>query len=284
MKTQIDQGKSGRAVALALGFSMILAVTGGASAAPIVDGRLDPSEGYFQGRSVNFAVEKVTTIVPGGELWVHEDVLTGDVTVLFTQPLTLVDNTYGDNAVGWGKGVAPSGKNHNFKDLKGSDNAQFVFTDGAGDTVLDVIMDYISETSEDSGVFRSLGVTGGDGGVNAGSAASVLQWGTSLDYNFNALGLVLTEDSPATDASYTENPLYQGWVFEVTYELRVSGSAFGPEGFGEVSISRVHDSPNKIGKNKVYPDINGAIPELGTIGLLALGAIGVLVRRRRQRA
>jgi len=146
--------------------------------------------------------------------------------------------------------------------------------------VLDVTVDYISETSKGSGVYASLGVSGGDGEVNAGSASDVLEWGSSLDYNFNTLGHVLTDDSPATDEDYAGNPLFPGWVFEVAYELRIAGSAFGGDGFGGVEIPIVHDSPNKIGKNKVYPDIDGAIPEPAALGVLVLGGVGMLRRRR----
>ena len=284
MKAQSYRKHLGPAALAAVGILTAFSIAGIASATPIVDGWLDPGEGYLQGWFVEFAVERTVGTVTGGQLWVYEDAGTGDVTALFSQPLTLVDNTYGENSIGWGKGVAPSGKNHNFKDLLGSDKAQSVFTDGAGETVLDVTIDYISETSEGSGVYATLGVTGGDGDVDMGSASDVLAVGTSLDYNFNTLGHVLTEDSPATDEDYTENPVYAGWVFEVVYEIRVKGDIFGEDGFGEVSIPIVHDSPNKIGKNKVYPDPGDPIPEPMTLGLLGLGAAGVLLRRHRRRA
>jgi len=269
-----------RRVRLEMGLLTVLAVASVATAAPIVDGLFDPAEGYSQGWYVDFAVERSDTIVTGGQLWVHEDTGTGDVTVLFTQPLTLVDNTYGDNAVGWGKSVAPSGKNHNFKDLIGSDKARFVFTDGAGRTVLDVTADYMSASSDPSG-YGSLGVTGRDGAVDFGDASDVLAVATSLDYNFNSLGHVLTADSPATDADYTPNPTYAGWVFEVTYEMRVAGAPFGEAGFGGVDIPIVHDSPNKIGRNKVYPEPGPPVPEPATLGLLAIGGLAVLRRRRK---
>jgi len=269
---------TGRFTPFVLGGLLLALFADAASAAPIADGRLDPGEGYSDGQYVSFAVEKVDTIVEGGQLWVHEDSATGDVTVLFSQPLTLVDNTYGDNAVGWGKGVAPSGKNHNFKDLLGSDKAEFVFTNSLGQIALDLTMDYISETSDG---YACLGVTGGDGELRVGSEDLILASGTSLDYNFNTLGYVLDQDSPATDEDYTANPQYAGWIYEVTYELQVSGAAFGDAGFGGVSIPIVHDSPNKIGKNKVYPEGFEPIPEPATLSLLALGGLVTFLRRRR---
>ena len=191
--------------------------------------------------------------------------------------MNLIDNTYGKNSIGWGKDVAPSGKNHNFEDLVGSDKAQFVFRNGAGELVLDFTMDYISASG--SG-YDCLGVTGGDGEVHTGSASSVTAWASSLDYNFNNLGHVLTQDSPLTDDNYTENPTYAGWLWEVAYEFRVAGSTFGPSGYGGMEVVVIHDSPNKIGKNKVYDDINGEIPEPTTLALLAIGVTGLLVRRK----
>lgn len=250
------------------------------SATPIVDGRFDPDEGYTLGRFIDFAVEDVTTIVPDGELWTYQD-SNGDVTVAFIQPLTLVDNTYGATSIGWGSS-APSGKNHNLKDLVGSDKAQFVFTDGEGDVVLDFTLDYIAETAKDSGVYYLPGVTGKDGKVDVGAVSDVEEWGSSLGYNFLDLGFVLPADSPATDANYAENAAYPGWIFEVIYEVKISASVFGQEGFGDVTVPLVHDSPNKIGKNKVYPDVGDPIPEPAMLSLLVVGGGLILVRRRRR--
>jgi hypothetical protein len=176
----------------------------------------------------------------------------------------LVDNSYGANSIGWGED-APSEEDHNFKDLKGSDKARFAITDDSGNVVFDFTLDYISEIDQDkgkdkgSGVYGSLGVAGGEGEVHTGDAAALLDWSTSLDYNFNSLGHELTEDSPTSDEDYTENPDFPGWVFEVIYEFKIDGAVLGGKPLGDVTIPIVHDSPNKIGKNRVYPEIGDLI-------------------------
>jgi len=250
-----------------------------ASATPVIDGRFDAGEGYTQSYNLGMWIEggKKNNNLPidagTGELWLYQDPTTHDLFVNFTQPLTLVDNTYGINSIGWGKDIAPSGKNHNFNDLVDSDKAQFNITDGLGNIVFDFTLDYISQTDNVSSGYASLGASGEDGRVDIGSVDSLLAWCTSLDYNFNTLGYVLTVTSPATDQYYTENPDYPGWVFEITYEFQVAGDLFANNGFGNLTVPLVHDSPNKIGKNKVHT------PEPTTIALLGLGSL-MLIRRR----
>ena len=260
--------------------TVTVTITTPAFGLPIADGRFDPSEGYTTGFLVDFNVEGGGT-VSGGQLWLSQDSTNDDVFVAFVQPLTLIDNTYGANTVGWGKNIAPSGKNHNFKDLVGSDKAQFQFTDALGNVLLDFDFDYISKSG---GTYQSLGATGGDGKVKSGSASSIKGFGTSLDYNFNTLGYVLTEDSPATDSDYSDPPSAPGWIFDVIYEIQVDGNIFNNDDFGEVTIPIVHDSPNKIGKNKVFPDPDGPIhpvPEPGILILLACGLASLVFVRMR---
>jgi len=231
-------------------------------ALPVADGRYDPAEGYTNSHSISLNVEgakKHDPLVPApdpAQLWTYQDPTTLDVSVAFIQPVTLVDNTYGANSIGWGSD-APSGKHHSFNDLKGSDKAQFTFTDGLGNVVLDVTMDYITE---DGAGYSSGGVIDGDGRVNVGSAGDVKAWGSSLDYNFNVLGhSSFTTDSPLSVPDYSDPPSAPGWIFEVIYELQVDGALFAANGFGGVAIPVVHDSPNKIGKNKVYTEELGGL-------------------------
>ena len=232
-----------------------------------IDGCFNPDqEEYTIGYNVNLNVEGVDPVEEKGKLWYHYDY---DLTckkyclsVAFVQPRTLVDNSYGANSIGWGEDSL-SGKNHSFKDLKGSDKARFTITDDSGNVVFDFTLDYISEIDQDkdkgkdkgSGAYGSLGLAGGDGEVHEGDADYLLDWGTSLDYNFNDndLGRVLTENSPAADDA--------DWVFEVIYEFKVDGAVLGGRPLGGVTVPLVHDSPNKIGKNKVYPEIGELIED-----------------------
>ena len=235
-----------------------------------IDGCFNPDqEEYTIGYNVNLNVEGVDLVDDMGQLWYHYDydpqLKKKCLSVVFVQPLTLVDNSYGANSIGWGQD-APSEKNHNFKDLKGSDKARFTIADDSGNVVFDFTLDYISEIDQDegkgkdkgTGAYGSLGVAGGDGEVHSGDADALLAWGTSLDYNFNSLGHVLTQDSPATDPDY-ENSEFPGWVFEVMYEFRIDGDVLGGYPLGGVTIPIVHDSPNKIGNNKVHPEIGELI-------------------------
>ncbi|GAX62099.1 type IIA topoisomerase (DNA gyrase/topo II, topoisomerase IV), A subunit [Candidatus Scalindua japonica] len=284
-------------------------------ALPIIDGKFDTSEGYTTGYTLKLNVEsgkgkkrgkgKSKTTVSGGEgdLWINQDTTSGDISLAFIQPLSLVDNSYGDNSIGWGSD-APSGKNHNYEDLTESDKAQFVFTDGNDNTVLDIVLDYAHEFS--GGAVAS-SVTEGDGKVNTGLSSDVMATASSLEYNYNIYGSSNTElfgdgsSSPLTGSDTTydvEDADLADWVFASVYELRVDGRVFSENGFGDVEIAVVHNSPNKIAKNKVYTQISGEIevyvdmneesdasspvPEPTTIALLGIGFAWAVVRRRQK--
>ncbi len=243
-----------------------------ALAVPVVDGRFDPGEGYTLGRYLNLTVEGLGPIAQQGELWTYQDPSSGDVFFAITQPKELIDNTYGANTVGWPRA-------HNFSDLTGSDKAQVQLTNALGQTVLDFNFDYF--TAVGSG-YDSLGATGGDGKILVGQLSWVVEWATSLDYNFNVAGYKLTTDSPATDAEYTPNITYPDWVYEVTYEGRISAAAFGTAGYGDIAVPVLHDSPNKLGKNKTWTETDGTIPEPTSMALLAAGGWLLALRRRKR--
>ena len=152
------------------------------SALPIIDGRFDGAgEGYTTGGAVNFGLSDGG--IAAGKLWTAQDVATGDVFLAFIQPLTLIDNSYGANSIGWGS------NKHRFQDLLNSDSAQIKFTDGSGDTALDIVLDYVHGfgTNKDKPPFKSGGVTDGEGDVKEGSVSDVKKVATSLEYNYNIL-------------------------------------------------------------------------------------------------
>lgn len=276
------------AMACCLASLLTAMAAGPAVAAVTVDGRFDPAEGYTT-FGVDFNVEGGGT-ASGGKLGIYEDLATGNVSVAFVQPLTLIDNSYGSNAIGW------PGDNHKFNHLIGSDKAEFVFTDGADNTVLEITMDYLhgfGHKKEDP-PFHSGGVTDGDGKVDTGSAGDVLAAESSMGLNYATYGVSYPalfgkdSDSPAADSGYNvSDPALSGWLFDVIYELQVDGSVFGGQGFGGVTIPLVHDSPNKVGGHKVYPDIGGngyVIPEpTGLVIWSLLGTLAITLAWRRRR-
>lgn len=218
--------------ALALVVGCALATLGSTASASIVDGVLSPGDNYQHTTALNFQLDNGTMVKDSGTLAWSVDT-SGNVFVLFIQPLSINDNTYGTNSIGWntgtgGKKGGGGGGGHTFGNLTGSDKAHFDFTNGAGASVLSFNLDYLSSSSGAKSGFASLGVNGGDGGITSatstgggkkggggggtgiGNAADILAWGTSLDYNLNstaghgasnAPGLghsTFTTNSPAT--------------------------------------------------------------------------------------
>jgi hypothetical protein len=154
-----------------------------------------------------------------------------------------VDNTYGANASpNW-----PSG--HAFTDFTGSDKAQFRFTNGAGSTVLEVSIDYLSASGAYPSGYGSLGATAGDGSVITGSAVNLASYATTMTTNLNQSPAFYgyTLNSPAPPANFPT------WDYVDGYTLVVKNSTFGASGFKSVAIPLVHNSPTKIGNFVVAP-------------------------------
>lgn len=275
----------------------------GIASAVTVDGVFTASDNYQHVQTVGFQLSDGTNVGTGTLAWSVDQ--SGNVFAAFVQPLTINDNTYGANQIGWGK------TKHTFSNLTGSDKAEFDFMNTAGQRFI-YTLDYASSTkSGSSSGFGSLGVTGGDGSVakssvkgqtGGGKVGDVLAWGTSIDYNLNtvaghgtsnAAGLgfgSFTTDSPATTPvhlnpdgtiDYTQgynNPASApGWVYNISYEIEISAAAFGANGFASVWAPFAHDSPSKFGENEII-----VVPEPATTGLL-LGGIATLAVAFRKR-
>ena len=248
-----NKGRLGLAIGLMVGAAVSI---GSALADPVIDGILGPADDYSHGFAVTAKVERGPTI-DDAELYLHKGA-NGDMSVLLRFPRSLNDNSYGDTRIGWGRGVAPSGKNHNFKDLEGSDTSEFsVKLSGGGDNWLDFELDFIDEGN--GGLVHGLE---GEGGVSAGSASDIIATATSMSYNFARFGGSHPEffadgaDSPAASSGYVViDPAFADWEFSIIYEFKISGAALGtwdpsnPQGVLQIGTS--HHSPNKLAKNKV---------------------------------
>jgi hypothetical protein len=172
----------------------------------------------------------------------------GDVEVTYQQ-FGINDNTYGSGS-DWG---------HQFKSMLGSDKAQFIFTDGNGNVVLDFLCDYLTAASGTAAGYACLGATGGDGKLTTGDAAWILSATTSLAENLKTYagtagyptvgGINLWQNSPASNASP-----FGAWDFINSYTVVISKAAFGTAGFGSVAIGEVHNSPHRCGpSNAIVP-------------------------------
>jgi hypothetical protein len=215
-----------------------------------------------------------------GPLSFSVDSATGDVHVLYRQSRNLNDNSYGSHAVGWGT------KSHTFKNLTGSDRAQFIVTNGQANVVANFVLDYLSAKAGTPSGYASLGPFGGDGSCTVGCAKSnniptiIKDWNTSLAKNlngyFNGISHVpgfcsngkctvngmtgpvnLLVNSPPTDPVNTYNvsdPAFTGWDFTDSYEFTISGAAFGAAGFCGIeciTVPFIHNSPAKTGSNLI---------------------------------
>jgi hypothetical protein len=176
----------------------------------------------------------------------------GSITMRTTLSKQFVDNTYGVNAIGWGS------KGHKFTNLVGSDKIQIALFDTNDIKQLEFKLDYITASDGAPGGYESRGVSGGDGKMLLGSDTNIVSADSSLAKNFRD-GMVLTENSPPTDDSYTPPaPPYANWIFEVWYEVTFKTDLFGGQsGFGYPRLTDFHASPSKTGNHSedcVYPD------------------------------
>jgi hypothetical protein len=174
----------------------------------------------------------------------------------YTQPLSANDNAYSTTSptVFW------NGKQHKFQDLVGSDQAEFVITNGST-TLFDFNLDYIDKKSGTPSGYGSLGPFGGDGKFTTGDQSAILGWTTTLDDNLNQTGYcsggnctsggvnLLTDSPPpvsTSDESQGAAPPFGQWNFINGYTVIIKASAL-PAGFSNSNwtVPFVHNSPAK---------------------------------------
>jgi len=296
--------------AISLSAAMLLTMTMmcSESRAVTIDGIVGAGE-YAQGFATDLSVEGTSTVLQG-ELWLSQN--GSNVSMAFVQPVTLVDNSYGTNSIGWGSN-APSGKNHNFSDLLNSDKLELSVLDSGGSALGSIELDYLAKVGPN---YQAVVVTGKD------FNGKVTAFESSLDYNLNVVaggnttvgGVNLLNHSPEVNQTTgypatVTTPGLSAWEYAVVYEFTLSNPGFtvddlisgnvtlgGPSGHGGSSGSGLplfHDSPNKIGKNKVTepPDFGSplgpssppAVPEPSSLVLLLIGSVGLLTYRVRRR-
>ncbi len=192
-------------------------------------------------------IEQVVEVVDDKE-WVH---------LRLTLSPYFVDNSYGENAIGWEKEENPDAKKkpksgHTFNDLVGSDHAEILMYDKAGNVAVHFKLDYISEDPNSPSGYGTLGVLGGEGKMIVGDASWIMGAATSLDRNLNACELSeYLENSPATDKNYSLPEGAEAWDYRMVYEVWVDAEAFGSSGFDKAIIENVHASPSKADSNTI---------------------------------
>jgi hypothetical protein len=257
-------GNGGAALPIAAGSAVVSCDQPG----PVPAGVSGPAPGAGASRECYFDAQHPDDPAAIME-WIVEAAAQGDVVhARLTFNPRFVDNTYGANAIGWNGGTAPApammpmpkpgmpkpskGGGHTFKDLVGSDHAEFTLRDTSGTIRLKFKADYLSANASAPSGYASLGVTGGEGKMLIGEADAVVAVSTSLDRNLNTCGYEdYLLDSPASDAHYSANPEAPNWDYRVVYDVWVGREAFGAEDFGRASVEFVHASPSKAGKNTI---------------------------------
>ncbi len=268
-----------------------------ARASVVVDGKVGGiAEGYAQSFEVTFDIEDGPTNVAGGSLFLRET--DTSLQVGFVAPLTVNDNTYGNNkASDWGT------KDHFLMGggdgLEGSDKWEIKIKDFSGSDDLELKLDYIEHDTK-----KGLDFVARVEKFKLGSDLdpALIDLHTSLQYNRHVLGLseffdpVNPVDSPLS-AGPGDYDFTNGWIAEIMYELELQKSAFNGSGFALTSSTFVQDlfpnsvfhmSPNKLGGHKVFAstvsDTTPVVPEPASVAIWSLlGVLGIALAGHRRK-
>jgi|GEM_PF-3069764 len=166
----------------------------------------------------------------------------GNIQVTLLQDEDLIDNTYGSTTSGgW------LGQHNNFANHLGSDSAEFQFTDGDGNVVLDFNADYVSQSKQYPSGYGTAGVKGGAGQVYFGNPSNIVSVDTTLTDTLNQSSKYYgnTTNSPS--------PVDHTWNSVNGYTVVINGAAFGRNGFGQCNIKTVQNSQCKTGGGHYKP-------------------------------
>ena len=181
-----------------------IAATGAAQAAPTVNGYINPTDYQYE---IPLSLAMVdggpnstatTPLTQTAQLYLATDA-SGDLYVGLNVPESIVDNSYGSNAIGWDS----NGNNgHTLNDLLGSDGADVTVNNKSGSTIFSGFMDYVS-----GGGYGGPGGPAGGGPAGGGPAGGTTSSGSTTFQALTSDGFNANYGNNQDDAQLTTGSL-----------------------------------------------------------------------------